>query len=110
VSGIPYEDLRPSEVLDRVARGERLRIVDVREPVELELARIEGAEPIPLGALAGRAAGLDRDEPLLLVCHHGIRSRHACHMLAGMGFTRLYNLAGGIDLWSVEADPRVPRY
>jgi rhodanese-related sulfurtransferase len=105
-----YEDLRPAEVRDRLGRGERLRLVDVREPIEHQIASIEGAELNPPGALHERAAGLDPSEPLVLICHHGIRSRHACHLLAGLGFTRLFNMAGGIDLWSLEVDPEVPRY
>jgi rhodanese-related sulfurtransferase len=106
----PYRRARPAEVAGRIGRGERLRIVDVREPAEHRIASVAGAELIPLAELPSRAAELDRDEELVLMCHHGIRSAHACEYLARMGFARLSNMVGGIDLWSREVDPSVPRY
>ena len=105
-----FGQLLPVEVQDRVTRGERLRIIDVREPLEHRIARIEGAELIPLGELAARVGELGPDEELVMVCHHGIRSASACEYLFQRGFTRIWNMSGGIDRWSVEVDPTVPRY
>jgi rhodanese-related sulfurtransferase len=85
-------------------------LVDVREPWEHEHARIDGARLIPLQSLPTRAAELPRDRDLVLVCHHGARSQRAAQWLEQAGYARLYNLVGGVDAWSCEIDPGVPRY
>jgi rhodanese-related sulfurtransferase len=87
-------------------------LLDVREPEEHGLAALPNARLIPLGQLAGRAAELSawKEEEIVVYCHHGIRSLHAIQLLKPLGFTRLSNLAGGIDAWSREVDPAVPRY
>lgn len=105
-----YRTITPAEYAERAARGERVRLIDVREPEEFELARVEGAELLPLSRFAEWAGALDPGEELVVMCHHGIRSAHVCAVLARSGFTRLSNLAGGIDRWSTEVDRRVPRY
>jgi adenylyltransferase/sulfurtransferase len=104
------ERITPSEVRDRLSEGEPLRIIDVREPIEFQIARIEGSELIPLAELPRRLETLDRDQELILVCHLGIRSYHACAYLRENGFARARNLVGGIDRWSIDVDPTVPRY
>ena len=85
-------------------------VVDVREPWEVELCRIDGALPIPLGEIAQRADELPRDRPLVMVCHHGGRSQHAATLLAGAGFTQVHNLRGGIESWALDVDPTMKRY
>ena len=85
-------------------------MVDVREPWEFELCRIEGSVPIPLGQIATRSDELPRERPLVLVCHHGGRSQHAAMLLAGAGFTQVHNLAGGVESWAVNVDSAMPRY
>ena len=105
-----YKTITPAEFAARAARGERLRLIDVREPEEFELARVEGAELLPLSRFDEWAGGLDPEEELVVMCHHGIRSAHVCALLARSGFSKLHNLAGGIDRWSTEVDRRVPRY
>jgi adenylyltransferase/sulfurtransferase len=87
-----------------------LQIIDVREPHEWAIARIEGSRLIPLGTLPGRAGELDRSRPVVLLCHHGIRSARGLEFLRSAGFTRLQHLRGGIEAWSREVDPQVPRY
>ncbi|MBI4059894.1 MAG: sulfurtransferase [Elusimicrobia bacterium] len=84
-------------------------LLDVRRPEEYERARLEGAVLIPLAELPGRLAELPKDLPLVVLCHHGMRSAHAVHHLREAGFDAL-NLAGGIDAWSRDVDPRVPIY
>ena len=86
------------------------RVVDVREPWEADVARIEGAELIPLGEFAARAKDLPRDRPILIHCHHGGRSMQATQWLRRNGYDKVSNVAGGIDAWSLEIDPAVPRY
>ena len=105
-----YHTITTAEFAGRAARGERVRLIDVREPEEFELARVGGAELLPLSRFAEWAGALDPAEELVVMCHHGIRSAHVCAVLARSGFTRLHNLAGGIDRWSTEVDRRVPRY
>ena len=105
-----YKTITPRELAERAARGERVRLIDVREPEEFELARVEGAELLPLSRFAEWAGALDPEEELVVMCHHGIRSAHVCAALARSGFTKLSNLAGGIDRWSTEVDRGVPRY
>ncbi|HLL74416.1 MAG TPA: rhodanese-like domain-containing protein [Pyrinomonadaceae bacterium] len=105
-----YNTITPAGFAERAARGERVRLIDVREPEEFELARVEGAELLPLSRFSEWAAALDPEEELVVMCHHGIRSAHVCAVLARSGFTRLNNLAGGIDRWSTEVDGGVPRY
>ncbi len=85
-------------------------LLDVREPHEYELARIEGAQLIPLGELPARLEEVERGKELVVHCHGGVRSAHAVQLLQQAGFNRARNLAGGIDAWSVEIDPEVPRY
>jgi rhodanese-related sulfurtransferase len=90
--------------------GGDIVLVDVREPHELRIARIEGAVHIPLGALGERAGELDRSREIVLLCHHGVRSLRAHETLRRAGFPRLKSLRGGIDAWSRDVDPSIPRY
>jgi adenylyltransferase/sulfurtransferase len=105
-----YETITPEEFAERAARGERVRLIDVREPAEFELARVEGAELMPLSRFNEWAGALDAEEEIVFMCHHGVRSAQVCAVLARAGFARLHNLAGGIDRWSAEVDQNVPRY
>lgn len=100
----------PLEIKKKLDGGEELFILDVREPQEFAYARIEGAQLIPLGELPSRYHELETDREMVVYCHHGIRSLQAVYFLAQMGFKRVKNLAGGIDAWSTQADPQVPRY
>ncbi len=84
-------------------------LLDVREPEEYETARIEGAVLIPLGELPGRLADLPKDRPLVVMCHHGVRSAHAVHHLRAAGYDAR-NLSGGIAAWSRDIDHAVPNY
>jgi sulfur-carrier protein adenylyltransferase/sulfurtransferase len=103
------EELSPSDDKERKDRGEAIILIDVREPFEAKLASI-GGSLIPLNELPKRLNELDRNASYVLICHHGMRSRNAAHFLAQNGFARVANLSGGIDRWSVEIDPSVPRY
>lgn len=85
-------------------------LIDVREAFELELASLPKVQHIPLGQLRERISEIDRSRPIVMVCHHGIRSRAGAAVLVHHGFTDVRNLAGGIDAWSVRVDPKVPRY
>jgi adenylyltransferase/sulfurtransferase len=90
--------------------GQPFMLLDVREPFEFEMARIEGAKLIPLGDLPQRLGELDRAKEIFVFCHSGMRSDRAADFLRGAGFPRVSSVAGGIDAWSQEVDPNVPRY
>ena len=81
----------------------------MRTPQEREIARIEGSTLLDMPA-RDRILALERDTPLVFHCHHGVRSQQAAEYFLAQGFTRVANLRGGIDAWSVEVDPTVPRY
>ena len=85
-------------------------LLDVREPQEERIARIEGSVLIPLRALPARLAELDPSRPIVVYCHHGVRSLRAVELMRGAGFARARSLRGGIDAWSRERDAGVPRY
>jgi len=89
---------------------EPFELIDVREPFEYEIARIDGAKLIPLGEIAERVNELQRERPIVVHCHSGQRSARAVRLLQQRGFANLYNLEGGIDAWSDQIDPSVPKY
>ncbi len=105
-----HQTISPAEVAARMERGEQIDFIDVREPEEYELARVGGARLLPLSRFAEWAGTLDPEAEIVVMCHHGIRSAQVCAVLARQGFTKLHNLSGGIDGWSVEVDRGVPRY
>src|SRR5580704_8587477 len=87
------------------------RLIDVREPWEFSTARIEGSILIPMGDVPARAhQELDPEERLVVLCHHGMRSMNVTVWLRNQGFENAQSLRGGIDAWSAEIDPTVPRY
>ncbi len=92
-------------------------LLDVREPWEFELGRIDGSINVPMSALVGRVDEVRRlqetaaqPKPIVVICHHGVRSMNCAQFLAGQGIDGLINLRGGIDAWSLGVDPTVPRY
>jgi adenylyltransferase/sulfurtransferase len=91
-----------------------MTLLDVREPWEVQVAHLPGAVVVPLGALDAELdqgiAGLDPSAPVVVLCHHGVRSAAALEMLQAHGFTAARHLEGGIDAWSRSVDPSVPRY
>jgi rhodanese-related sulfurtransferase len=88
------------------------RLLDVREQVEFDIASLPNAILLPLSQIAENVSQLEplRAEPVVVYCHHGIRSMHAINFLRHSGFENLTNLTGGIDAWSLEVDPNVARY
>lgn len=106
------EDLEvtPADMKLRLDRGEKLLLVDVREPWEFEICRIPGAKLIPMGSIPANLQALDADEDVICYCHHGMRSLDVAVWLRGQGVERAKSLAGGIERWSLEIDPGVQRY
>jgi rhodanese-related sulfurtransferase len=85
-------------------------LLDVRETDEYAVCRIEGSRLIPMNTVPTRLAEIPTDAWVLVQCHHGGRSMKVTQFLRSKGFTRVSNLKGGIDAWSLKVDPKVPRY
>ncbi len=109
---MPVPEISVGELQRRLTSALPPRLIDVREPDEWEIARIAGAELLPLSQWPAIAETQlhDAQEPLLILCHHGARSARATGFLLRKGFAQVTNVAGGIDAWSCEIDPSVPRY
>jgi sulfur-carrier protein adenylyltransferase/sulfurtransferase len=105
-------EIDPRALAARIARGEPTLLVDVREPWEHAQAALPGSVLVPLGELARRHGEIAAAPNTLVVtyCHHGMRSLDAARLLASVGFAGVVSLAGGIDAWSREVDPALPRY
>jgi adenylyltransferase/sulfurtransferase len=112
MSSVVVEQLSVRQLHEMLARGDRIFLVDVRQPWEHELARLPDDLLIPLAELADRVDEVPPAQDSLIVtyCHHGIRSLNAAAILMQHGHTRVASLQGGIDAWSQLIDPTVPRY
>lgn len=102
-------EITPVEAAQKLSAG-AIEIVDVREPHELEIAKYPKVTAIPLGQLAEHIAELPRDRDLVLACRTGVRSAKAVQQLQAAGFTRVWNLVGGIHRWIDDVDPSQPKY
>ena len=104
--------ISPIELAERLRSPAPPRLLDVREPEENALVALPASTLIPLGQLAFRIDEIEawKDEEIVVYCHHGIRSLNAIGQLKHFGFTKLRNLAGGIDRWTTDVDPGLPRY
>jgi adenylyltransferase/sulfurtransferase len=105
-------EITPAELKQRLDRGERLTIIDVREPHEWDICNLEdhGSRLIPLGQIEERAGEIDPTDEIVLQCRSGARSAKALAALRGRGYNRLWNLKGGILGWSDDVDPSIPKY
>jgi adenylyltransferase/sulfurtransferase len=98
------------ELKDRLDKGDQIFLLDVREPWEYSMAKIEGSTLIPLGTLPQSLDQIDKNAEIVAYCHHGMRSADAAGFLLQQGYAKVKNLVGGIDAWSLQVDPAVPRY
>jgi len=106
----PVLEITPRELADKLARGDDFDLLDVREPHEYAIASIPGARLTPLGTFADEIGSLDRTRDIVIHCRSGARSATAARQLQGAGFTRVWNVVGGILRWSDEVDPSVVKY
>lgn len=98
------------ELSDELRSGKNIKLIDVREPHELQISHIEGAKLIPLGEVAGRLSELDTADELVIFCRSGSRSGRAVELMLSAGFRKVRNLRGGINAWVKEVDPSQPVY
>ena len=111
VSGRDWPARISVEDLDRWRRdGVALQLVDVREPWEVEICAIAGAVNIPLGTVPDRLDEIAADRPVVVLCHHGMRSQNAVSFLRAKGVAAAINLAGGIDAWARRIEPGMATY
>lgn len=107
-------EVSPEDLRDLMSRpGPRdFRLIDVREEDEFQICRLEWAELIPLAELPEQAPRrlVDKDRPLVVYCHHGMRSQKACEWLRRMGYEHVFNLTGGIEAWANRVEPGMKRY
>ncbi len=105
------DEISAEEVASRLkARPETMLLLDVREGWERELASIDPSVHIPMNEIADRASELPKDREIVVYCHGGSRSAMVAGFLEHHGFSSVVNLSGGIEAWSIEVDPKVPRY
>ena len=102
--------IEPEELRALVQTRTDVQLLDVREGWEWAIVHLEGATWIPMSELARRIDELDRERPLVVYCHHGVRSLHAALGLRSRGFTAARSLVGGIDRWATTIDSSLARY
>ncbi len=98
------------QLSDWLAKTDAPLVLDVREPWEVALASVAGSVTIPMHEIPARLAELPSQQPIVCLCHHGMRSMQVAVFLERNGFDPIYNLVGGIDAWSRDIDPAVPTY
>jgi len=104
-------EINPEEVKAKLDAGDAFTLLDVREPWEVETARIAGAKLMPMGDVPSRAnQELDPEESIVVLCHHGVRSMNVTAWLRQQGFEKAQSMRGGIDAWSRQVDQKVPVY
>ena len=114
-AAVPRSDsheVSPQEVKKKLDNGEPIILLDVREPQELQIAAIPQAKHIPMGEIHARYKEIS-DDPgaeIIVFCHYSDRSEVVMHQLWGLGYQNAKVMPGGIDAWSVEIDPKIPRY
>jgi len=109
LEGPDYEHITASGLKEKIEAGDGPVLLDVREPWEFELARIEGSTLIPMSELQERFTELDPDAETVVICHHGTRSAYVTQVLQRAGFEKVMNLEGGLDAYSF-VDESVPTY
>jgi rhodanese-related sulfurtransferase len=103
-------EITPEDLHRRLQAGHDLQLIDVREEMEFEYCHLPGSLLVPLDELPRRAAEIRTEGPVVVICHHGVRSAHAAGYLRHLGRTNVLNLRGGVDAWAARVDPNFPVY
>ena len=106
-SPVHNTDITPSEVAEKLEKGEEIVLIDVREPHEWNAGHIEGATHMPMNQVPQRLSEIPRDRDVVMICRSGARSGHVQHHLGQQGYTRVKNLVGGMQRWAREVDPKI---
>lgn len=111
----PVGQISVQELANRIAEaGDRIQLVDVREPAELAIAQLEGFTNLPLSQFSQWSeeiqTRLNPQQETIVLCHHGVRSGQMCHWLLNQGFTHVKNVVGGIEAYALRVDSTIPRY
>ena len=106
----PALDLSPADLHLRLQAGDDLQLIDVREDMEFEYCHLPGSLLVPLSELSRRTAEIRTEGPVVVICHHGVRSAQAAGYLRHLGRTNVLNLRGGVDAWALQVDPDFPVY
>lgn len=105
------EEITVQEFARRLKNGESFYLLDVRRPEEYQFCALSGSILIPLHELPSRLAEVQpQGRPMVVYCHHGVRSLRAARILMESGCQNVFSLRGGIDAWSILIDPHIPRY
>lgn len=100
----------PQQLKDHLTQGGQPLLLDVREPWEFDYCRIEGSELIPMGQIHLQLDDIDPEAEIVVICHHGIRSRQVAYYLESQGFNDVINLEGGVERWAQDVEPTMRRY
>jgi len=104
------QEISVHELQTRINAADVPLLLDVRESWEFALCHIDGSTSIPMGTIPDVLDDLNPLQETIVICHHGVRSRHVCQYLAHAGFSNLHNLTGGLQAWAVEIDTQMPTY
>lgn len=100
----------PFQLKAYLTKGVKPLLLDVREPWEFKICHIEGSQLLPMHQIPYQLNNFDPDQEVVVICHHGIRSRQVGRFLETAGFTKIINLQGGLAAWAKEVDPEMPVY
>ncbi len=104
-------ELTPRQVQEFLQQADtKPLLLDVRESWEYDICHIEGSTLLPMSQISEKLETLDKTQEIILICHHGMRSRQVGVYLSGNGFDKLINLQGGIEAWAQEVEPTMPHY
>jgi len=102
--------MTPRELYDKMLNGFDIQLLDIREPYEYSICKLNESLHIPIGQLISRIGEISKDKSLVVLCHHGIRSAMVVNYLRNNGFEKVFNLDGGINRWAFDVEPEMAKY
>jgi rhodanese-related sulfurtransferase len=105
-----FQELSPQELKYKIDTGQQICLLDVRSKAEVDICHIDGSLLIPLSELNENVHRIPQNRPIVTICHHGVRSKHAAIILMSAGVKDVHNLTGGIAAWAESVDPSMATY